>query len=258
MDGIYVKLFGGLGNQLFEMAAGYVVSRKYNRPLYYSSETHTNHHGNCVNYTTTIFENIGTSLVPMIYPDHRFPTTVSTEAYSNDHLKFPITFDQHFQYYPPLEPYEQELRALFKARLTKYVIEFPELENSAFLHVRRGDYLTLPHIHPTTPLSYYETAIHALKDRVSLFYIFSDDIQWVQQQALFQSDKMVCIHSNDELYTLAFMSKCRGGSICANSTFAWWGAFLGAHEKRNPVFVPRDWIRLQRIDGLFPSEWTVL
>ena len=257
MEGVYVKLMGGLGNQLFEIAAGYAVSRKYTCPLYYSGDSHTNHHGNIVNYSTTIFENIGTRLVPMIYPKQRLPAMVSTEAYNNDHLTFPITFDQHFQYYPPLKPYELELRTLIKTNLSNYVIDFPELENAAFLHIRRGDYLKHSDMHPIVPLSYYERAVDALKDHVSVFYVFSDDIQWAQQQPLFQSDKMVCIHSDDELYTLAFMSRCRGGSICANSTFAWWGAFLGAYEKRNPVFVPKDWIR-QRVDGLFPSEWTVL
>ena len=54
------------------------------------------------------------------------------------------------------------------------------------------------------------------------------------------------------------MSKCHAGAICANSSFSWWGAFLGAYEKRNLVFIPRDWIRNCKVDCLFPDEWIKL
>lgn len=258
MDGIYVKFAGGLGNKMFQMAAGYAASRKYKAPLYYPDEDHTNHHGIVVNYSKTIFKYIGTSQLRMNYPIHRINRPViTTEAYSNDSLRLPITFDHYFQYYPPLEPYEKELRELFKRHLTTYTIDFPHLENAAFIHIRRGDYLQHTDNHPITPRSHYEHAIQELKDRVKIFYVFSDDMNWVQQQDLFQSEQMVCIYSDDELYTLAFMSRCLGGSICANSTFSWWGAFLGAYEVRNPVFVPKDWIRNRVVGGLFPKEWIV-
>lgn len=53
------------------------------------------------------------------------------------------------------------------------------------------------------------------------------------------------------------MSLCYSGAICANSTFSWWGAFLGAYSQRNPVFVPRNWIR-EKIWNLFPEEWIII
>jgi hypothetical protein len=256
--GIYIKFCGGLGNKMFQLAAGYVASRKYNCPLYIPNEPTQNHHGDWVNYSETIFKAFGIHVGCLTYPTHTFRNDVyqfmiSTEAYSNDHLTLPITFNQYFQYYPPLELYEQEIRSLFKQGLTS--IDCPE--SSAFIHIRRGDYLNYPDRHPLTRLSYYEHAIDCLSDLVDVFYVFSDDIEWVQQQPLFQSPKMICVHSNDELNTLSFMSQCKGGAICANSSFSWWGAFLGAYEARNPVFVPSDWIR-NRVDGLFPPEWIIV
>jgi len=260
MDGIYIKFCGGLGNKMFQLAAAYVASRKYNCTLYIPKEPTQNHHREWVNYSDTIFKEFGIHLESITYPANTFRNDVyqfmiSTEAYSNDHLNLPITFNQYFQYYPPLELYESDLRRLFKNGLSKYPIEYP-VESAAFVHIRRGDYLQYPDRHPIAPLSYYEHAIDCLSELVNTFYVFSDDMEWVQQQPLFQSKKMICIDSNDELFTLAFMSQCKGGAICANSSFSWWGAFLGAYENRNPVFVPSDWIR-NRVDGLFPQEWIV-
>jgi hypothetical protein len=261
MDGIYVMFCGGLGNRMFQVAAGYAASRKYKCALYIPSEPIKNHHGDWAIYSENIFKYLGIHLDTIEYPQNKFRNDVyqfmiSTEAYSNDHLQFPVTFNQYFQYYPPLQLYEEDLRMLFKKGLMDYLINYSDLDNAAFIHIRRGDYLNYPDRHPITTLSYYQHAMNELKE-VSVFYVFSDDIEWVQQQPLFQSNKVVCVHSTDELYTLAFMSKCQAGAICANSSFSWWGAFLGAYEKRKPVFVPRDWIR-NRVDGLFPPEWIVV
>jgi hypothetical protein len=62
----------------------------------------------------------------------------------------------------------------------------------------------------------------------------------------------------DELESLALMSLCRKGAICANSTFSWWGAFLGTYGERAPVYVPEKWISDPPIVSLFPPEWIIL
>jgi hypothetical protein len=56
------------------------------------------------------------------------------------------------------------------------------------------------------------------------------------------------------------MSLCKGGAICANSSFSWWGAFLGSYSERNPVIIPKRWIKNNSSDpiDMFPSEWIQL
>jgi len=53
------------------------------------------------------------------------------------------------------------------------------------------------------------------------------------------------------------MSLCEKGAICANSTFSYWGAMLGAHSSGNTVIVPKDWCKDPPI-CLFPDEWLIV
>ena len=82
----------------------------------------------------------------------------------------------------------------------------------------------------------------------------TDDVQWAKQQDLFKSRLFHIIEHKNELETFNIMTQCHGGAICANSTFSWWGAFLGAHSKKAPVIIPQKWINLPIVE-LFPKEW---
>jgi hypothetical protein len=162
-----------------------------------------------------------------------------------------------------LEPYEEELRAAVMKGLEQIHADLEpqfNLDGAAFLHIRRGDYVDIPHIHYNQPLSYYEKALRFLPNSVKQILIFSDDIEWVKQQPLFQdSSTFQFVPADfDEIQSLALMSLCTEGAICANSTFSWWGAFLGAHAKRSPVVVPSRWISDPPIVSLFPENWTVI
>jgi Glycosyl transferase family 11 len=56
---------------------------------------------------------------------------------------------------------------------------------------------------------------------------------------------------------LRLMAACRH-HIIANSTFSWWGAWLGYHEQQ-VVTAPEPWIStVSRCPDLIPSHWTKL
>jgi hypothetical protein len=280
--GIVVQFCGGLGNKMFQFAAGYAASRRYNCQLYTKKVEFWNHQNECINYFETIFRYMGTHLEPEIYDEvvntmfpaglnyiHNFiyQFMISTEAYSMDGLTIPVIFNQYFQFYPPLKMYEEDIRAIYLQGLhltsTKIRDDWVDInfDKCAFLHVRRGDYLNHPDRHPVQPLSYYETAVIKLLEQnkdINKIFVFSDDMNWVNQEDFFTHYKMQKIDTTDEMYTLAFMSMCKAGAICANSSFSWWGAFLGTYEKRNPVYVPKNWIMQCIVAGLFPDEWIVI
>ena len=257
---------------MWQLAAAMTAAIKYDATIYVNQDPITNHQNQPADYFQSIFKNIGIhqSVIPQVpFRTYHIPFMISTEAYTLDNLHFPIYFDQYYQYYPPIQPYESLIRTTFLTNLeptrAKIIETYPDIHLYAFLHIRRGDFLQFQR-HPVQPLEYYQTCMTDLNDKRANHthkktLVFSDDIRWVQDQPFFTtppfenvSNEFVIIDT-DEITTMAYMSLCRAGAICANSTFSWWGAFLGAHQTRSPVYVPRNWMLECRIDGLFPDEW---
>jgi hypothetical protein len=134
--------------------------------------------------------------------------------------------------------------------------------NAIALHVRRADYITAKYkkTYGKTNLSYYETAIKNIADKVKdpKFYIFSDDIAWCKEhiKPAFSTEYMERNSEGPKAnYHLQLMSLCKH-NIIANSTFSWWGAWLN----RNPekiVIAPAIWHMGGRPgeDDIIPSGW---
>ena len=101
------------------------------------------------------------------------------------------------------------------------------------LHVRRGDYLIIPDIHPTTTDEYYEQALNMFPEHNVM--VFSDDISWCKEK--FRGSKFIFPKAPSLFHDLCLMTMC-SSSIIANSSFSWWGAWLTNKEK---VVAPKNW-----------------
>lgn len=116
------------------------------------------------------------------------------------------------------------------------------------LHIRRGDYLNVPELYGgICTENYYAKAVSLMKERVpeAVFYVFSNDPvwakSWVKQQEN-EKNPMVVIEGAGEdtgYLDLMLMSECRH-YILANSSFSWWGAWLGK-AKDKCVIAPAVW-----------------
>ena len=160
---------------------------------------------------------------------------------------------------PPIKIYENEIREKILLGLEPYrenLLNTGDFQYRIFMHIRRGDYLDNPTYHFLTDISYYKKAVNLLKPLKPII-ITSNDINWVKNNEYFNDSRYFEIFDGDTVETLAMMSLCKEGAICANSTFSWWGAFLGAYSERKPVIVPRKWVR-DKIEELFPEEWVIL
>jgi hypothetical protein len=129
---------------------------------------------------------------------------------------------------------------------------------SIFLHFRRVQYWNL------LGSDYYQSAIDAAHTKLSKphFVLFGDDLNWPQQNLDFRGTSMELIthNSGDELADLWLMSRCRH-AVVANSSFSWWGAWLGDTKPDRLVFAPAQvgWDvvmsdRWQRIVNLIDPE----
>ena len=117
--------------------------------------------------------------------------------------------------------------------------------NSVSVHFRRGDYLCgkVAKIHGGLCSDlYYEKAIGYFKEKYTdvHFYIFSNDPDWIKQH--YNNPKMTIINWNNNANSyleMYLMSQCHH-NIIANSSFSWWGAWLNQNEKKE-VIAPRFW-----------------
>lgn len=128
--------------------------------------------------------------------------------------------------------------------------------NKVALHIRRGDYLQAHNFHQNLwETDYYQKAVALFPDET--FLVFCKDNQDPEQD---KADRIWCRenlpklgikfemapYEDTEVEDLNLMASCKS-VIMANSSFSWWGAFLGEHEK---VVCPSKWF----VDGIQRTE----
>lgn len=134
--------------------------------------------------------------------------------------------------------------------------------NAVSLHVRRGDYMSNPKTlatHGLCTLEYYRSAMVHIAERVHnpCFYIFSDDMSWVQNNlgAGFLCHYVAHNNGKDSYNDMQLMSLCRH-HIVANSSFSWWGAWLNPSVEKI-VIMPAHWFARATLatDDISPAQW---
>jgi hypothetical protein len=175
-----------------------------------------------------------------------------------------IYLEGNFQAYQFAQDQEQRIRTEFAFRnpaVGKNLDTLEQIrvaENSVSLHVRRGDYTVNRGGQEVLEISYYAHAMQAIVQKVSnpTFFVFSDDIAYAREN-LPKGERMVFVDHNDEANgheDLRLMATCRH-NIIANSTMSWWGAWLNENPEKL-VFVPKLW-RDPKIPypDLIPPGW---
>lgn len=132
------------------------------------------------------------------------------------------------------------------------------------LHVRRGDYAQdakTKAVYGLCSLEYYRAAIRHIAERVDnpSFFIFSDDPLWVRNnlEIGFPCHFVDCNQGLESYNDMRLMSLCRH-HIIANSSFSWWGAWLNASPGKI-VIAPKKWfVNSNNVADLFPQDWVLL
>lgn len=133
---------------------------------------------------------------------------------------------------------------------------------SVSLHIRRGDYVTdskTQEKHGICSLDYYYRSIDRLTQMTEKphLFIFSDDPQWASDNLKLSIPATFVDHNNanTNYEDLRLMRQCKH-HIIANSSFSWWGAWLG-ENKNKLVFAPKIWMAKYQHDSksIIPNRW---
>ena len=279
---IKLKLTGGLGNQMFQFAAGYSIAKKRNTELNLDLSWFNRRNLHNGFELDNVFD---------IYSQVNFLNrSFSFKKFNLKDLFIKIdrtykTFDEpHFQYTSKITniPEHCYLRGYWQSE--KYFKEFtneiksiftfsrPLNENnnrisqdiinnkSVSIHIRRGDFLLNKNQkHQVDLARYYSDAIYAVSKSHTnpKFFIFTDDFDWVSKNNLVKSNYVfVKINQGKNSFLdMQLMSLCNV-NIIANSSFSWWSAWLNNNNDKT-IFAPKKWFNDTTIitDDLIPESW---
>jgi hypothetical protein len=230
-----VYIMGGLGNQMFQYAAGYAVAKTL---------------GETLELNTTFYEvnknrqyELGVFPISFHVTDN-FAESIKEKQHSYQEITKSGMMVGYWQSEKYFDCVEDEIRKEFY--LPKAEID----DNMVAVTVRRGDYLSLPDVFVQLDEAYYREARKNFPN--SVFVVFSDDPEWCAENLEWADMVMPC---NNPVQDLALLSSFKN-HIIANSSYGWWGAWLA---KGNKVVAPKKWFTNGLDDSdIIPERWIKL
>ncbi|MFZ1685797.1 MAG: alpha-1,2-fucosyltransferase [Flavobacteriales bacterium] len=291
---VVTRLAGGLGNQMFQYAAGQALAQHLGVPLLLDTgRLEARPKGmswTARGYALEVF-NIDTELVspellthfggdasdePWLRIMHKVGLVTResrllerSKLYDPDFFSQepPVLLDGYWQCERYFATIATELRQrIFVPRSEPSAnnqarADLMGRHNAASIHVRRGDYVTnseAARYHGVCPPEYYRSAADELvrAHGVDHFFVFSDDADWVRANLQLPYPTTVNDHNpgDQSHWDLWLMRHCKH-HIIANSSFSWWGAWLSEPAGRT-VIAPRNWFADPAIQhDILPIEW---
>lgn len=291
---IFSHILGGLGNQMFQYAAGRAVSSANGVPLRLDISGFAGyglHQGFELHRVFACNPEIATKEEIRDLLGWR-ASRVARKILFRPAFRWlhgnRLVVEPHFHYWPGIRavPHDAYLVGYWQSEKyfseaaesvrTDFTFRHPLAEKNAelaerighatavSLHVRRGDYVADPKTsaaHGLCSLDYYRAAILHMAQHVEspVFYIFSDDIAWTKLNL--RIDFPCCYvdhnHGEESYNDMRLMSLCNH-HIIANSSFSWWGAWLNPRQDKI-VIAPRRWfVNANNVEDLFPAGWVKL
>jgi hypothetical protein len=280
---IYVRLMGGLGNQMFQYAAGKALSTKHKTGLVIdTSFLVRDPKGHYVKrpYELSAFRcqaAVASKIQQLLLKSAKYTSKFMPKGLPEIAIENKFEYNEQFETigkstiligYWQSERYFKHIRdtlleelqpaAALSNAAKQYAENIAGAQNSVSLHFRRGDYVSLKsasNVHGTASIEYYANAVKLITEKTGRgnFFVFSDEIEWVKDN--FPLSDATYVSGLSGIEDMHLMSKCRN-NIIANSSFSWWAAWLNNNSNKT-VVAPRQWFADATIDtkDLIPKAW---
>jgi len=288
---IVIKLQGGLGNQMFQYAIGRILAEKNGVDLLLDNSFFEDQEKK-TGFTPRQFE------LDVFKPKHRWADKKTVKSFFTESqvrrlrkylglpykkvyreevcyfdvsilsLSIPVYLDGYFQSEKYFKGNEILIQKIFEfphleGSYSKEILQSIDITESVSVHFRRGDYIqdaVTGNFHGVCSLDYYKNAFRYINDELRRphFFVFSDDIEWVEQQLSGWVTDITFVKGNTDSKNwidMMLMSNCKH-HIIANSSYSWWGAWLNQNPNKI-VIAPKKWFNDPLIDtkNMVPESW---
>jgi len=282
MSKVVVSLYGGLGNQLFQYATGYALSKHLNVPLVldlgwfdvvgqleqttprkfalapFKLNAEEQHVGLDFNpKAQNAFERIFKRL-----NFHKKKTKNKTKVIKEKHFQFdpttfenaaPLWLDGYWQSPKYFEKWTDDLKSQIGTPgelnlKTQEMMSKILGTDSICLHVRRGDYVTnskTNRFHGVCSLDYYREGVKRVVGNLSKphCFVFSDDPEWTRKHLdVGLPTTVVDVNGPDDAHQDLWLMAACKSFVIANSSLSWWAAWL-CKFKNKSVVAPLNWFQ---------------
>lgn len=243
-NNIKIRLSSTIGQQLFQIAAGYIHALTHNTTL-------------CVDYDVAYYLRDVFEQCPIIqHKSHDlelFKTLASGEEIKRVGELF---IDGDFQDLTYFDSRRSDVKKLFAPLVP------PVKERTLGIHIRAGEMYTVPDLYRPIDATYIRTALRMLDRRnIDSITIFSDDNMLAQKLVrtamadLYEWDSIPVRYypSFNAREAFSALTGC-DYLIMSNSAFSWWAAYLGKHSR--VIMPPAKHYEFSKCKSFLP-EWEV-
>lgn len=266
------KLACGFGNQLFQYACAYAVSKEHGGvPLIIDCLSYDKKYDRSLEIDKlSVSAKLVKSNLPKCIRGVRRLIYLTCNKYCKEttaHIYEPKVFSMgkhvylcgYWQSDKYFRKYREDIQKEFSPKVITEAMRFygGKYRNveTCSVHIRRGDYVQL---NECINMDFYVQAMEVMKHQKAgcRFVFFSDDIEWVKKHFA-DSENTEFFDQKDavtDLEEFFIMSSCRN-QIIANSSFSWWAAYLNPNEHKIVIapegekwsgdFYPEEWLKLK-------------
>ena len=292
---IIVNLKGGLGNQMFQYALGYSLSKIKKVPLYFDlrlMETEKikpsprnvprdfdldifgikkeivskkdliktiqfPNNYRLRKYISIILENLNLFI---FYEKKRvFNNRILNNNFNNIYLDGLWQSEKYFKNFRDEILNIYNFNKIKKKEKNINFLKKIDLSKSICLNVRRTDFINNPE-HNVVNIDYYENAFSNFRNILGSnlkIYVFSDDLEWCKKNLKFNNiDFIEHEYAGYKFYDYLYLMSSFKNFIIPNSSFGWWACWLSKYEDKI-IMTPERWSGLidENLIDIVPPEW---
>jgi len=292
---IIVNLKGGLGNQMFQYALGYSLSKIKKVPLYFDlrlMETEKikpsprnvprdfdldifgikkeivskkdliktiqfPNNYRLRKYISIILDNLNLFI---FYEKKRvFNNRILNNNFNNIYLDGLWQSEKYFKNFRDEILNIYNFNKIKKKEKNINFLKKIDLSKSICLNVRRTDFINNPE-HNVVNIDYYENAFSNFRNILGSnlkIYVFSDDLEWCKKNLKFNNiDFIEHEYAGYKFYDYLYLMSSFKNFIIPNSSFGWWACWLSKYEDKI-IMTPERWSGLidENLIDIVPPEW---